>query len=192
MQAPCGCRGALLASGLPGCAWAVTRTCHRGAAPTPFPRGSSLVSVLPPQVPSPLLASLEALLPRSQAPSLGHSLRTAFSGGLAQPSPSENCSIVWSSRDPPVVPRPLSAASSLQAWLVPTCLPRVAGSEVRAGCRPVLLCHHHRGGSTPGWAWGESAEQDCHVPRVTRHSGWTEGRPASWARVCLADSSPGW
>lgn len=92
----------------------------------------------------------------------------------------------------PVVPGPLSTTSSLQTWLVPTCLPRVAGSEVQAGCRPAPLSHHHRGGSTPGWAWGESAEQDCHVPRAAPRPGWMEGRPASWTRVCLADSSPGW
>lgn len=95
----------------PACLWPA-RLClgcdqdsSQRCSPTAFPRGGSLVSVLPPQAPSPLLTSLEALLPRSQAPSLGRSLRTAFSGGLAQPSPSENCSIAWSSRDPACCPR---------------------------------------------------------------------------------------
>ena len=88
-----------------GCAWAVTRTRHRGAEPTPFLWGGSLVSVLPPQTPSPLLTSLKPLPPQPQGPSLDRSLRAASSGVLAQSSHQRICSIAWSSRDPACCPR---------------------------------------------------------------------------------------
>ena len=88
-----------------GCAWAVTRTRHGGAEPTPFLWGGSLVSVLPPQTPSPLLTSLKPLPPQPQGPSLDRSLRAASSGVLAQSSHQRICSIAWSSRDPACCPR---------------------------------------------------------------------------------------